>query len=635
MKLMRRIGIGLLTVFLLALAGLAYLSAYPPALLSERAIRAHLTTQLSKWTGALVSIRGDIRLNYFPRLTLDIEDIHLADIQRMPALRDIRAKSAVIRLELWPFLSGTPVVERLTLIAPKIESAATGAPAAGHVAQAQAPAFVNALQAAPFEEVYVENGTVTVTGPQTAETFNEFSARIFFNAGDGSQSSRINFRWRDQPVELGLSTGAPETTASGAKMPVDIRIGGGLIEADIDGEAAISDTMRMTGSLDLSIADVPQFANWMGVMIPDAAKAITFAAEGPFHWQGYKIGFDDGTFSIDGNRALGALAIAFNGARPQVEGTLALQRVNISEYIGLESPPVQPAEAAKALRDRTVELDFPVLHHVDVDLRVSTTEFAAGPVSLGQTALSFSILSGRLTADFLVLDLCGGNGSGRLDVNAAVPASRIKLRASLTDLSARSCIELFAPRSPLGGTTDLTADLTTKGRTAKALLQQLGGKITTTVTGGQADIDIAKLVAQARNGPITGWQSVRGQTTPFETLNGEFIFRHGSAYSDSLEAISGGMKIAGEGTVDLPSRKLDMRVTVASETPETSPSVQQLIADLAGALVIQGPWSGPKIMLEPMTSSQDSDSPQGEEARQQRLHTWLSPGLLSSAGALH
>ncbi len=213
-------------------------------------------------------------------------------------------------------------------------------------------------------------------------------------------------------------------------------------------------------------------------------------------------------------------------------------------------------------------------------------------------------------ADLALFDICGGNGNGRLEFDATVPDSAIRVTGKMTEVSARTCIEIFTADSALEGTANLSADVTSKGRTAKELLEGLGGKLSVSMVAGQADVDVAKLVSRLQTGPVKGWDAARGSVTTFKALQCEFFFRNGGAYTNSLKINLGTTDLTGEGTIDMAGSALDMRMKIIDHPPaKKTPAEKKPSQSLAGAIVIKGPWSQPSFTLEPSKSSAHVTSP--------------------------
>lgn len=609
-----RFRIGLLVSLGLILVASVYVIT-GPALLKKKTISTIVTQNLRDWTGAAVSVNGPTRLRYFPRPRIEIRRVNIAGIKRLPLITDLEAAKIEVELSLWSLISGTPVIDRVTLVEPQITSNSTSASTA-----TQPASLVHALASAPFDQIRLVEGSVEVTSPERTGTLTNITANIDLKGAAGAHSSEGTFTWRKQPVSFRYSAEALSKVADAATMPITVMLDSDLFSAEIEGNAVIAEGVRVTGNLDLEIPNLPNYARWMGILVPDDPKQGRFAADGTFSWEGRRIGFDEGTFDLDGSRALGAMAIEIGGPRPQIEGTLALQKLDLTRYFETEEPAAasKKFEAGKEKAPKSVELDFPILHHINIDLRISTTQLTAGPLKLGQSAISFSLKSGKLMADLAVFDVCEGNANARLEFDATVPDSAFRLTGGMAGISTKSCLEIFTPESSLEGAADISADVTSKGRTAKELFDALNGKVHLAMGEGQADIDIPKLIVKLRDGPAAGWDAARGSATSFVSLDGAFLLRHGGVYTDSLKVDLGKSLIKGDGTIDLNSKALDIRLRMTDRTaitanpPQISPDDQKPEPRATGAIIVKGSWSEPVFSLIPAKSSAQntrSDNP--------------------------
>jgi len=587
-----RIKLGLVAALCIALAALGFLVAKPD-LLDESNIRSSLISRLSAWTGADVSINGAINIQYLPRLIVEFGDVQVSGITRIPAIKNITAKNIQVRLGLWSMVSSVPIVDRITFVDPNIEAVANGVRTPSQ--PVQTPNIVDAISKAPFDEFVIDNGTVVVSGETSSDTFSDVTVKINLET-DGTHNLRGNVTWRTQKLTFNYEGGVPEILTSLTRFPVTLNLSSKLVSANISGNTEINDHVRLNGSLSLNVPSLPRFARWTGVLIPEDQKRGDFSADGTFHWTGHRIGFDEGTFTLDGNRALGALALNFDGPRPKIDGTLALQRLNLTQYFkhGTKTAPASTTPDSSTVK--SVDLGFPLLHHINFDLRISTTDLVAEPLELGQSALSVTLEAGKLSADIAVFELCGGSGNSRIELDATVPDSALRVSTSISGISARRCIELFIPASPLEGTAAITADVTTSGRTAQELIKGLRGKANIAVAAGSMSANVANLLTIVRKGPVTGWDTLSGGTTAFKLLKGEIFLRPNAIYSDPVMMDLGANSLVGEGTIDLSKQTLDLQLKLLAKAPDPSQTPKEDAKDEDRPkeyFVIKGPWSQP------------------------------------------
>ena len=597
-----RIRIGLVAVLCLALAAVGFLFVKPDVL-QQREVRRLLIEKLSAWAGATVSINGPVDIQYFPRLLVDVSDVRIRDIKKLPAIHKFDSQRLQVRLSLWSVFSNEPVLDRITFIRPLIETSAETQTPKVQSGQPNETKFFSAIAGAPVDQLVITEGKVIVTGDTASETFSGIFAKISLET-DGSHSARGATTWRKQEISFNYEGSVPEKLTNSSRIPVTLNLSGELVTADISGSAMIENNVRMGGDLALRIPNLAQFARWTGVLVPEGQHNGEFTADGTFQWSGHRIGFDEGSFALDGNRALGALALEFGGPRPKIDGTLALQRLDLTRYFESDADIPANSENPVTGKKQVVDLDFPLLHHINFDLRISTTDLIASPIQFGQSALSVTLEAGKLAADVAVFELCGGSGNSRMELDATVPNSRIKLNASLSGISARNCIEMFAPSSPIEGTAEITADLTSSGRTALEVLEHLRGKATVAVAAGSIAVNVDNLMTQIRKEPVVGWNALLGGSTAFKLLKSNIFLRPHAIYSESAEMDLGKTKIAGNGTVDFGQKELDLQMEYletslppdAKENSEDKPVKKE-------RFVIKGPWSQPTFSKGPRKSS--------------------------------
>ena len=150
--------------------------------------------------------------------------------------------------------------------------------------------------------------------------------------------------------------------------------------------------------------------------------------------------------TLDGNEASGTLALVVAGPRPLIDATLAFGSLDITPY-------VDGAKSQSFVFDRQTnswsvfDLSFPLMKHVDADLRVSAPKVAVKGYALGRGAATITMRSGKLQADIAELELPMGIASAQLtaDVNPRCRTIRCARRWK-TSIPARQEPRSSAPR---------------------------------------------------------------------------------------------------------------------------------------------------------------------------------------------
>lgn len=571
------------------------------ALLDSELLRAQISQKLADWTGGTVRLLGPIRVSYLPGMTLDVGRVTVVNADRVPAFQAMESKGLRIDLDIWSLISGGLQVDHIHLTEPRIELASRSDDAKTDPASL----LVKALQSSPFSELSIERGEAVLANEYGKKQFTDITMDLAL-ADDGSISAQGRFSWRGKPVDITIESGAPRIVANTAKSQVDLVVSGPMIAGRIQGEATIANDAQIAGTLEVDVPNLRNFVNWIGLLVPEGRGLNRFTAKGSVNWAGRKIAVDDGRFELDGNQASGALALQFASPRPALEGTLALTNLHLSQYL----PPSPSTGKEASVRAAGKNLTFPLLHHFDADLRLSASELKAKPISIGDTALTLTLKSGVLAAEFAIFDICGGKGSGRMELDAGKTRPRMQLTADFDKLTPESCIELFIPDSPItSSNTALSLALSSEGSTTRELIEKVDGELSIKMQTGKLSIDPLKVITAARKRTLHGWKSVLGNSRNFETLTASFKLGDGNATSDKLEVVSGRTTVTGRGTIDIATRKLQWRFNVANEALGRAPRFGNIVAELVDSLIIQGPLTEPTFRLEHKQASNDNMRP--------------------------
>ena len=143
---------------------------------------------------------------------------------------------------------------------------------------------------------------------------------------------------RTRRVRYSLESGSVTATGGAESFPLALTLTSKLFRARLNGTASNTAGFTIDGDMQAEIDDGRRFFKWIGIRIPDGDSLRGFSAAGAFHLAGSTLTFDDGTFTLDGNKAVGLLALTAGKPRPRVEGTLAFDRLVLDPYLGSAKP---------------------------------------------------------------------------------------------------------------------------------------------------------------------------------------------------------------------------------------------------------------------------------------------------------
>ena len=566
----------------LVVAALAASALIPSLLPDTSQFGNRVAAELSAWTGGKVEITGPVRVRYFPDVSVRGR-FELTGGTRLPLVKSIVAREAKISLSLFDLLQGRISIDALRLIKPRIvlkPGASPGAPA-------EPGALVDTLFAAgSIRVVHVRDGTVVFRTANGRETINDIDAHFDGSEGAGVVSSFGSFVFRHETVRFALDSGTLTKAADASVLPVVLTLTSGPINARLTGKASFGSLFQFEGDMQSEIDNVRRLLAWAGIELPNGESLKRFSAGGAFHLAGSTLTFDDGTFALDGNRAVGLLAVT-GGARPRVEGTLAFDRLTLNPYVAQDG--VDGTQAGS--NSSGILFDEALLQHFDADLRISAGAIEAGTLKLGRGGFTITAEAGVLAGEVSELELCGGSASGRFGADISQATKRLTLMASLVDVTVDSCLEPLGLGFPLKGVGVVKTEVTTEGRDAAEFVRGLSGSLKVKARGGTVPVDLSRLLTATAPLEGDGWSA--SNATAFDLLDADCRLAAGHVSCQTFNMQTPRGIVSGSGDVDLSQQTLDWNLSVTSQLSQVKSS--QLTAADTPKVSIRGSLSQPMI----------------------------------------
>jgi AsmA protein len=308
-------------------------------------------------------------------------------------------------------------------------------------------------------------------------------------------------------------------------------------------------------------------------------KALS--ASGAAHWNGTTLTFDDGAFELDGNAAVGALAVT-PGERPRIDGTLAFDRLALDPYASAED---DSDRATPARPDQSV------LSHLDTDLRISAAEITAPGIQLGRGGFTISAREGLVSSEVGELEFCGGTVTGRIDADLSQAINKVKLAGKLSDVPIEPCLGPLGLQVPLRGASNLKVNFSTTGDTYDELARGLAGPFKLKARRGAVSVDLARLFAGSGTPRGEGWSSEN--VTAFDELIAECRLGAGHIWCEKFNMKTEQGLISGSGDIDLGQQTLNWRLFVADRAAPLNNS--QLATETPPQVIISGALTQPVV----------------------------------------
>jgi uncharacterized protein involved in outer membrane biogenesis len=458
--------------------------------------------------------------------------------------------------------------------------------------------LMEAVTTLAFDGLTVRRGTLHVTTVDgKSETLSDIHADIS-GRRRGQLAARGKFTVRGQRLYFDITALPILDKKPATRWPLKVSLKGELLDLSFDGQMDVGDDLQLFGQMELSTSSLRRVARWFGVPLVQQAEGLGSAAvRGQFNWTRRTLAFERANITVDGNEAVGTLALNHSGERPLIDATLAFGALDLTPYI--EAARTRPSVFEHAAR-AAFELSSPTLKHVDADLRLSAPKVAFNGVVLGRGAATITVNSGRLLADIAELDVPAGTVSAQVtaNVNDAVPRYTLRGKLNSSDSAIAAASLLGAPL--FAGRSTLSLDLSSAGHTTAEMLARLSGKASLAMPeGGRLAFDPKLLLQAAKSNEAISWAALAKTTASFDQVEVRAIIRDGVVITDAVHARAGTLGLAASGQVNLAEGKLDLRLAVKSDVPLDQPIKLSDMGD-ADVVTIRGPWSEPVVHRAPV-----------------------------------
>ena len=529
-------------------------------------LRDRVAADLAAWTGGTVTLTEPLRVRYFPPLSLRGGFV-LTNATKLPAIDAITAPNAQISLDFSELLLGQVKIDAIRLSKPVFTLKDTG------TAASEEPLIAKTLIDPPIGAVRLSRGTIKTAGG--VPVVEDLKVSLDPKGRRGALGTLGSFRYRGETVAFAIDTGTVTETEDGAKVPVTMRLTTDHAAARFSGDVLAADSLQAAGELEAEMTDARRVLSWLGLSLPDGESLQNATASGTAQWSGETLTFERGTFSLDGNEAVGLLAFTAS-ERPRIEGTLDFERLTLDPYLGAgeDDNPFQP----NLFRD------------LDADLRLSAAEITADKLELGRGGLTVTAKDGFISSQIGELQLCGGQATGRVALNLTRARTEASLSGTLSDIAVETCLAPFDVAVPVAGTGTLKLDVSTGGTTGAALIRGLTGTVEVAARDGEVPVDFLAL-ASGTNGDKEGWS--HDTPTGFETLDAGCRISGGHIWCQSFSMQTPQGTVSGSGRVDVGKQTIDWKFLIAN--PVAPLSASQLVMETPPRVTIRGPLNEPEI----------------------------------------
>ncbi len=554
---------------------------------------------------------GAERFSFFPNIGFRLNDVTVSNASWAKAPQLLELGEVELRLAVQPLLRKQVEVKKFILKAPvvNLEKDADGKGNWDLATQKKTEPEKGAdtketdAMAVPqdigfkFGSFDVSNGKLFYADGATGDDYALDNIDVSIVYPDLQSAFQMDgaVTFRDKRVNFVLYLEKPMDFIKGKVSPGNIQIKTDVMEASLEGALSLKGDF-FTGKANASIASLSDLLVWAtGNAQKDLPfTKISFDAETTLSSK--QIALQGAVLKLDDIEAGGTASVSLEGVRPFIEARLGVSHLDLDRFIGGADKTAQNAKdgagkksAAQQDWDET-PMDFSSLRSMDADLILQTKGFSLKGADVGPSGLKVVLRDGNLKFTSTEATLFGGKVMSEFTLNAASAATPLSFRFNMSGVQARPVLETFADFKKLSGTMDAEVAVMATGNSQKAIVNSLTGDGKVMFRNGALEgidlVNIAKMVQQHLSNIGVG----EGKTD-FVELGGTFVVVNGVATNQDLRMKGPLVQASGAGSIDLPKKRLDYRVTPIL----TASSAVEGAKGIGIPVDIKGPFNNIKV----------------------------------------
>ncbi len=601
--------------------------------------KGRIAAAVKESSGRDLNLQGDIKLSLFPWVALELGPASLSNPPGFGDTPFLTFNHAAVRVRLLPLLHEELQVARVELDGLDLRLSKNGAgkgnwESAATAAKPQAPAAPEGA-ASHFKLESIAGVTVT----HGRVSFNQYTlhnidletgaisekrdipVNMSFDADRGIQGETVNltakFDLEDNAatdhIRLAAFSVSGTLARAGDGRPMHYEVSVPSLEANMQeqtlavpdfslalsslhltGKLAgtqITDDPHLSGSLALQSLVLGEFAPRFGIPLPktrDPKALSSLSAQMHFDYDGKGAILSDLQFKLDDTTLKGKIELA-RGPAPAVTFALAADRIDLDRYrppAGAKPDPKSAAAdkpAPRAADDKSAPLS--------VAGTFSLAAAHAGGLDFTNLNVSVEMKDDVTHLHPLEAQLYGGKYSGDLTYDARTLSPTLSLDEHLSGVDMTQLAAATRAKGRVSGKANVDIKGTARGAEVDDILKTLNGHFAANVAGGAiegVDVGYELALAQSLIDKQTGPAAPDTGRTRFESFKASATINNGIAETHDLSIISPVLKVAGQGTINLPTSGLDLNLTASIMKSATTTAV-----DIP--LKITGTYSDPQI----------------------------------------
>jgi AsmA protein len=368
-------------------------------------------------------------------------------------------------------------------------------------------------------------------------------------------------RIEEEPAELAVWIAKPADLLRGNPSNLMLRLASATGTLWTSGSVASMPRLHYTGRIAASAVSLRRLIGIFGYTLPVPAPLHDMRVVGTATVAANTASFSNLRLRVDGNDFEGTLAMQRGDQKPNLSGTLATNRLDLTPLL-TESGPLLESDR----RWNAQPFDLTGIDSTDVDLRISAAQVQLAGFALQDAA--FSLMSKNGGVELAVPEAKTFGGLLKARFTMAAEANRLDFNgnASVSNFDLGAFAKANSSQAlKLTGTMAGTANLQASGTSFSALFHHLDGQADVTLRNGViAGLDLMQTL-QEQVHPQAIKADFGGGHTPFDDAHCGLHIVDGRASIENGLLKTAGATFAFGGSADFGERMLDIKAR-ANET---------------------------------------------------------------------
>jgi AsmA protein len=560
--------IGLSLVAIIALGLVAVLFWVDP-----NAYKDDIAHLVRSKTGRELHLAGDLKLDVFPSIAIDVRKATLGNPPGFGAEPFVAVDRARLVMRLWPLLHKRFEVKRVILDGLKLhlvtdKSGHTNWENLGGEESAKEKAGTpseTSGTSATIAGIDIRDSEIVMEDRRDGSTRRlmdlnvkagelglghpvPVDARLNLDSGAGSKATRISFKSPGISADLEAETLAvPEFSFGLGDLQLSGSVTGRKIlsERELEGELKLAET-SLRGTLE-ELSGAP-------LKTRDDQAFTRVGFDTSFALGTHKLELQKLTARLDETELKGSLGIAEFDPLALVFD-LKADQMNLDHYRAPEEKEV-PGK-----REKPSELPVEALRKLNARGTLSIGRAVFGGMTFEDITLKLNAADGAVHLGPTQARLYGGNYHGDMNIDARGHDVRLALDEHLRDIDFAKLLAAAYDSKRFSGRGSANIAVAGVGRTSDAITRTLDGNVDFNVNDGALEghdlwFELRRARALIKQEPAPQGEGA-GRTT-FKVLKGSGKVVNGTLTTDDLLVETPYLKVAGKGTVALPTQAIDL-----------------------------------------------------------------------------